>query len=363
MSDATLSSDRKEHLPVLARMTRDMRQAAAIMSDQEARFLVDSYYSMQTSRIREAGRIRAMQKKAKAEAEGKPIERIEREEVTIEEEETKSDVGEPHTVIAWLFDNSWLLETAVKGALQKYAEASPVGRWAMGIHGIGPVISAGLISYLDPTWPTVGHIYSFCGLNPTVQWKKGKKRPWSASAKQVAFKVGHSMMMRHKNPKCIYGQLYAARKRKEALINERGGFADVAKQTLAEKDFDKDTEAYKAYIVGKLPKGRIELRARRYSTKLFLSHWHAVAHWHATGQAVPLPYAIMHKGHAHYLPPPNFDPATFPVAEKLRPVRQETLSEALERQLRHITTIEEAVRLAEFGEEPIRGDDPDDDDE
>jgi hypothetical protein len=336
-----------EHLPSIKRMSRDLRQAAVTLSDQEARFLVDSYYAMQTSRIREAGRVRAMQKKDRAQADN--IRDDEGElEVRTAEEETRSDIGEPHSVIGWLFDQNWILETAIKGALQRYAEASPIGRWALDQHGIGPVISAGMLAYFDPLYPTVGHMFSFAGLDPTVKWNKGEKRPWSHSAKQLAFKIGDSMLKHSNHPKCLYGQLYRARKRKETLRNERGDYAAEAAETLRTRNFDKSTEAYKAYSIGKFPKGRIDLRARRIATKMFMSHWHTVAHYHATGRMPPWPYAIVHAGHAHYIAPPGFDQKTFPIADPAREPHAETLESFIEREIIRIETFEEAARLTEL---------------
>jgi hypothetical protein len=343
---ATIETDGEGHRPAIRRMSRDLRQAAATLSDQEARFLVDSYYAMQTSRIRESHRIRVMA----AKAAGKTEAEIEADLAAAEadEEEVRAAVPEPHSVIGWLTDQNWLLETAIKGALGRYAAASPVGEWSLAQVGIGPVISAGLLAYLDPLYPTVGHIFSFCGLNPTVVWKKGEKRPWSHMAKQIAFKIGDSMLKQSNNEKCLYGQLYRARKRREVRKNERGDFAATAEQTLRDRNFDKSTEAYKAYIAGKLPKGRIDLRARRYAIKMFLSHWHTVAHYHATGRMPPLPYAIVQAGHAHYVAPIGFDPATFPVREPVKRAHSVPLLREPMRVTMIIDSIEEAARLAEL---------------
>ena len=41
-----------EHLEPVMRLGRDLRAAAATLSDAEARYLVDAYYLMQENRIR-----------------------------------------------------------------------------------------------------------------------------------------------------------------------------------------------------------------------------------------------------------------------------------------------------------------------
>ena len=56
---------------------------------------------------------------------------------------------------------------------------------------------------------------------------------------------------------------------------------------------------------GKLPDGRLHLRAQRYAVKLFLAHWHEVAYRNRYDKAPPLPYPIAHLGHAHVIAAPQ----------------------------------------------------------
>jgi hypothetical protein len=99
------------------------------------------------------------------------------------------------------------------------------------------------------------------------------------------------------NPHAFYGQLYLQRKEQEERKNAAGEFAATATMTLETKNFDKSTEAYKAYAEGRLPKGRIHARAQRYAVKLFLAHLHEVAYRHKFGEAPPAPYPIAMMGH------------------------------------------------------------------
>src|ERR1700744_106745 len=50
-----------QELTPVARLSKDVRAAASTMGPKEARFLVDTYYQMQDSRIRAAGQVRSMQ--------------------------------------------------------------------------------------------------------------------------------------------------------------------------------------------------------------------------------------------------------------------------------------------------------------
>ena len=270
------------------RLARDLLKAAATLSDREARFLVDAYYSMQEERKRANNQLRAM-------------------------------AAEPHAVIEWLATQNETLEGQIKRALDVYSDAHPVGQWLKSLHGIGPVIAAGLLAHIDITKaPTAGHIWRFAGLDPTMQWKKGQKRPWNASLRTLCWKIGQSFVKFSGSEACIYGAVtYRKRKEMEVARNEAGHNAERAKQILAEKNFDKSTEAYKALVTGKLPPAQIDARARRYAVKLFLSHLQMVWFFIAEHKLPPLPYPIAHLNHAHMVPPPNID-AVPGLAEALR---------------------------------------------
>jgi hypothetical protein len=175
------------------------------------------------------------------------------------------------------------------------------------IVGIGPVISAGLAAHIDVTRSnTVGHIWRFAGLDPTVEWKKGEKRPWNASLKCLCWTIGESFVKVSGRPDDFYGQLYLQRKQIEQQRNEAGGLADQAARKLERFKIGKDTDAYKAYAAGKLPPAHIHARAKRWAVKLFLAHYHHVAWTMATGTPPPKPYVISILGHADMIMPPNF---------------------------------------------------------
>lgn len=265
-------------LAPIARLTRDLRDAARTLSDTEARFLVDAYYAMQRDRIRAGHQSRSL-----------------------------AANEEPHAVMAWLAGQRETLEDQVRRALDAYSASHPVGQWARSICGIGPVIAAGLLANIDiKKAPTVGHIWRFAGLDPTVMWEKNKKRPWNASLKRLCFLIGESFVKVSGNPNDIYGQVYKARKAAEIERNEAGAYADLATKSLAERKFGSDTEAKKHYEAGRLPPARIHRRAQRYAVKLFLSHLHHV--WYETefGTPPPKPYILTREGHAHFVAPPNW---------------------------------------------------------
>jgi hypothetical protein len=210
---------------------------------------------------------------------------------------------EPNQLVSWLSTQFYTLERQVHRALDAWTETDPASVWAKSITGIGPVISAGLAAHLDiGKAPTVGHIWNFCGLNPKIVWEKGQKRPFNLRMKVLCWKIGDSFVKFHNHPKCSYGKLYAKRKALELQRNEEGLFAAQAAETLEKKRIT-EYATRSCYEAGKLPPGRLDLRARRWAVKLFLSHWHDAAHWAAYNRAPPRPFALEHlPGHYDYIP-------------------------------------------------------------
>lgn len=262
----------------IERISRDIRNAATLVTPDEARYLVDTYYQVQDFRIASAAQVRSL---------------------------TAS--GEPSAFVGWTQATMEYIESQIKNGLDKYTDSTVVGRWAKSITGIGPVIAAGLLAHIDITKaPTVGHIWRFAGLDPTQTWDKGQKRPWNADLKVLCWKAGESFVKVSNNDNDVYGHIYAERKALEIERNERGDFAEQAARILGEKNFRGDTVAKAAYQQGKLPPGHIHARAKRYAVKLFLAHLHHVMYETEYGTPPPKPYIIEHGGHIHYIAPPNW---------------------------------------------------------
>ena len=314
-------------IPTLDRLNKDLRAAATTLSDVEARYLVDSYYQMQDNRIRSDNQVRSME-------------------------------GEPNLLLSWLANNADMLENSIKTALQRYAQARPIGEWLMSNHGIGPVISAGLMAHIDiRKADTAAKIWRFAGQDPSTQWLgkakahelvssiEGKEDiinracilanrnpenfrkwlarneekestaklvkwlsqpPYNPTLKTLCWKIGQSFMKFHNDEKCFYGKMYREHKTMLEERSEAGFFKDYCLEKSSK--VGKATEAHKQYKEGKLPKGQIDARARRYAVKMFLAHIQQV--WWETETSTPcvVPYAIAHLGHKDYIAPPNYTP-------------------------------------------------------
>jgi len=256
----------------IQRLTKDLREASRKLGRREVRYLVDAYYQMQEDRKRANNQVRAM-----------------------------SEDGEPCAVIEWLGRQTRMLEQQIKLALDYYSRSHPLGRWARSIKGIGPVIAAGLLAHIDlERAPTVGHIWRYAGLDPTVRWERGQKRPWNARLKTLCWKIGESFVKVSGKPDAYYGQVYLQRKAYEQERNERGEYREQALERA--KQVGRNTEAYKWYSKGMLPPAHIHARAKRYAVKLFLAHYHEMG-YRLMGKEPPLPYPIAVLGHAHYIRP------------------------------------------------------------
>ena len=214
---------------------------------------------------------------------------------TAAQSRTLSKGEEPHAVVDYLSNELHTLENEITKGLHAYASNDPVGQWSLSICGIGPIIAAGLLAHIDiEKAPTAGHIWSFAGLEPAQEWKRGTKRPWNGSLKRLCWIIGQSFVKVSGNKSDVYGQIYKQRKDYEQQKNENGDYADQAAQKLSSAKIYKSTEAYKWYSAGKLPPAQIHQRAMRYATKLFLAHWQHVAFKARYGCDPPKPYESLY---------------------------------------------------------------------
>ena len=244
-----------------------------------ARFHVDNFYIAQKSRIRVQGQLRS----AKEE-------------------------GEPVRLLEWHYKNTRFIENQLSKVLDTYGDGFELGQWARSIHGIGPVITAGLLAHIDlDRAKTPAGIWRFAGLDPTVSWDKNEKRPWNAQLKTLCHKIGVSFEKVKNNDKDYYGHMMEERKQYEIANNESGKYAETAEKTLATGSYKKDTNAKKAYEKGKLPDGQIRMRALRWATKLFLSHYWHVGYEIQHKTAPPKPWIIAIGGHQDFIAPPNWE--------------------------------------------------------
>ena len=260
-------------------LSRDLKRASDSMEEDEARFMVDAYYMMQEQRKASSNQLRSMD-------------------------------AEPHDVLQWLVYNSNRMENQIKSALDVYTDGNKLSQWSKSVFGINRVLSAGLLAHIDiDKAKSPASIWRFAGLDPTVSWNKGEKRPWNAELKTLCWKIGDSFVKTKNKPKDFYGHLYQDRRDFEDAENEAGNYAEEAEKQLTQKNYGKNTEAYKIYSTGKLPPNHMFSRSKRWTVKLFLSHYWQVGK-DIKGTLPPdwKPWVISIGGHQDIIDPPNWHP-------------------------------------------------------
>lgn len=263
-------------VPEFLNFRRDVRAMSAGLDPAAVQSLVDMYYTLQEKRMAYAAKARELEK-----------------------------AGSPSSLVSHYADTLKLMESSLKYPLQQFAQSTTTGSWAMSQYGIGPVLAAGLLSYIDITKAqTAGSIWRYAGLDPTSKWEKGQIRPFNAELKVLCWKIGQSFMKFSGKDQCFYGKLYLSDKVRRTEMNENGEFADRAKQILTEKNW-KANQSRATLESGKLPLGQIDAQARRYAVKIFLSHYHEVAYQDHFGEPAPKPYILAHGDHVHRIEVPN----------------------------------------------------------
>jgi len=267
--------DQPVELSALDRLARDVRSIASDLGRDEVHGLVDLYYRVQEHRIALGNQSSAL---ARAERPTALLDHFHAQLATIERQ--------------------------VTSALDAWTASDAGATWARSQVGIGAILAAGCVAHIDITKaPTFGSIWRFFGLDPSVTWGKGEKRPWNAEAKVLAWKIGASFVKVSGRDDAFYGKVYRDRKQYEVDRDLAGGNAAAA-ATKLERQRITDPTLRRTLESGHLAPGQLDQRARRYATKLFLSHLHEVLYEAHYGTAAPVPYAIEHLGHAHRIARP-----------------------------------------------------------
>lgn len=257
-------------------VAKDLKEAANKLTVNEARYLVDLYYQIQDFRKATANQIRSMEDK------------------------------EPTALIGGIFESMERVEKRIQKGLDYYSDTVPLGKWAKDVVGIGPVIASGLLAHISiEKAHSAASIWRFAGLDPTSVWNKGEKRPHNAKLKTLCWKIGESFVKVSGNPKSLYGNLYLQRKALEQQHNDGGLFVEQAKAKLEKFKIGKDTDAYKSYVIGKLPPAHIHARAKRWVVKIFLCHYFEAGCRLVLKKEPPTIYSIAMLQHVHKIEAEN----------------------------------------------------------
>jgi hypothetical protein len=219
-------------LQPIIKLNRDLLKAVTSdipggVTDNEARYLVDTYYTIQKARIRNVLQAKGLDRDAKK----------------------QGNEPEPHEAIDRFASDFAIQEENIKRVLGYYVDSHELNWFFMNTLGVGPVLAAGLLAHIDiKQCPTVGHIWSFAGLNPTVAWDKGQKRPWNTGLKTICWKIGDSFVKLSGRQDSFYSQLYKKRKQQEWAKNLAGEYQDEALRSMEKKKYGKATDQSAWYM-------------------------------------------------------------------------------------------------------------------
>jgi hypothetical protein len=220
---------------------------------EKVRSLVEIYYDIQDVRIRSFNRLR--------------------------------EVGEVQGVTP---KHLKLLEKEIKDYIDAYVKTQLVyTKFLKGIRGIGPILTGGILSWLDPhKAPHVSSFWKYCGLHVVdgegVKRKHGVKLDFNLRMRTFTWKIADSFI-KHRTP--LYRDIYDEVKPREA-----------AKLNHPEVDPKNCPMYIKCRSKGKSCKRHIDYRAKRVMVKRFLADLWAC--WRALeGLPVSEPYVIGILGH------------------------------------------------------------------
>lgn len=275
----------------IAQMTiKDIK--AHPIKDDEIRNAIETYYDIQDLRIMTGNRKSA----------------VKREETKkIKESGDTETKAETPLYLQYIENQFKETENTISKFLGHYAKSHPVGKWMLSIKGVGPVIAAGMLAYIDiKKCNTAGSIWNYAGWDGSRKVRTaGQKITWNPKFRVLCWKLGESFVKTSRLDGDVYGHLYREKKSWYEAKNEAGGFAEKAAEELKLKKYGKDTEAYKCYSSGKLPPAHINAMAKRFAVKIFLSHLFEVWYEYDRGVKAPNPFVQDHLGHVHIIHAPN----------------------------------------------------------
>lgn len=333
---SSLTKDMKSYLVSIKSVTRS-----------EIRTLVNLFYQTQDNR-------KAIREQIRAIEQGRASGLKDPDGQTQAEFKSDEDIA----ILNWTLKNMTVIENGLRASLKFIVESRTEGRWLLDIVGVGPVLAAGLMGFLDITKANYGaNFASYAGLNDNnrpwlgkeksriivndivgdakqitdemvieisaktqwsyayltkwaydqdkKKWSKEKlisacaKVPYNRELKTHMWKVAMSINYKKNHPDSVYGKILAD---KQALIikeNEELKYKDYCLEKAAELRKKGKYDRAKKYEEGKLPPGHIALRAYRYMEKIFINHVFEEMYRVYYDRRPPIPYALEKLGEEH----------------------------------------------------------------
>ena len=322
------------------------RSTVGEMSREEVRSIVDIFYTLQENRIRTGNQFDALEKADKRravidwffayfDATEKNMQRVLKEYAQSQPigRWAMSIHGIAETLAAGLLAHIDIGKAQTVGSIWRFAGLDP-SIVRLSREAADQIVKDG-ISGKTPTYEEGAKIAGALNRRPESVWKQGieqpkknakpeakvsktvgtvtkkslaaglARRPYNQDLKVLTYKISDQLCSKHaKSEKAFYGPLYFQRLAYEMGKNEAGDYAGQAKAKLTK--VGKATKSYAAYKEGVLGEQEIKNRAKRWTVKLFLAHYHHVAYNLEFGKNPPNPYAFDILGHSKIIGPPNW---------------------------------------------------------
>lgn len=356
-------------MEAISNLNADLRAAAKLMGRAEVRVLVDRYYQIQKIRTATASGSRSAQDDEPVSVLDWTFDSMKRIERNINR--AMGDFAAEYTVGQWLQSltgvgpiiSAGLLchvdirKCKTAGALHRFAGLDKNLRWIKEKEAISMVNTvcgtkakrvsdselAKLADLAGLRPPVLQARLNFLGLTQTAANVTTALTliPWNASLKRLMNRAADCFVKCQGKKDDFYGALFTKRKQFEIDNSIKGNHVKQAQESLATVKFGDDKDAKLWYtgslspaavtefwntpaerrmglakrLAGKagdgvqmLPPARLQLRAMRWTVKMFLSHVHHVMHVDFYGEEPLVPYAFKMAGsqHTHFIAPPNW---------------------------------------------------------
>jgi len=259
--------------------------------ERQIRFLVESYYDTQKLRVEtfnrivahvkshllpETQRIRASQNTCETHtcAASKPS--IIAHQIITQKVKPPKEIDE----LVWFHNALHETEKQLAKRLDAWSREHKIRlNYLREIKGIGPILSSGLISWLEPIsrFANISKLWSYCGLSPTQKREKGKKLGYNPRLKTLMWKIASSFEKQN-SKKSQYRKLYETQKT----------------YYLNRPDLKARIEAKEKGIKGHIRNMTLRYVEKRFLADLWLT-WRKLE-----GLPITEPYAITILKHEHF---------------------------------------------------------------
>jgi hypothetical protein len=200
------------------------------------RALVEDYYDIQDMRIEADGQIRA-HKQGMSEQDAEVVKEM----------------------VSKRLHN---IEDDIKKYITKVMKDDPVYKYLSGIKGIGPLLAAGLLAWIEDIekFETISKLWAYSGLTVSEDGrarkrKKGEKLNWNPRMKTLAWKIGESFVKTKGGYRALYEKFRAEYDAKWKTGDDCG--SETCKKN--------DNKCYDMHRY---------MAAKRKTVKVFLAHLH-----------------------------------------------------------------------------------------